>query len=345
VSARVRRHGERQNIDSLLDTMANVTGILVVLMAVTQISVGDAMERLRDQLLERPELSREALAAAASEAESLRAALAPRLGRRAELEAGLREGRSQLGALQRQIGASEEEVSALRSQPRDAAEAQRRVASVRGRARDLEQALAREQAAVAALERELASLPSAAITRDARLPDSRRASPGAAPVLYAIRHGRLTRLDARSLVEMLESAVWRATRATDVRALESSALLRAQAVEFFAMRDVGNADLRWRLFQEDDELVAHLEWRREDVGETLTELEQANSQFRAGLQRLNRTGSALQFLVWDDSFETYLAARQLSDRAGFAAGWEPFDAKEPLRHYLTHGRSRGVVID
>jgi hypothetical protein len=62
--ARRQRREESQNLDSLLDTMANVTGILVVLLAVTQISVGDAMARLREQLADRPELTREALALA-----------------------------------------------------------------------------------------------------------------------------------------------------------------------------------------------------------------------------------------------------------------------------------------
>ena len=44
---RQRRHTDSQNLDSLLDTMANVVGILVVLMAVTQMTVNDAMKRIR----------------------------------------------------------------------------------------------------------------------------------------------------------------------------------------------------------------------------------------------------------------------------------------------------------
>ena len=43
--ARARPRGE--NVDSLLDTMANVVGILIVLLAVTQMTVGDAMDRIR----------------------------------------------------------------------------------------------------------------------------------------------------------------------------------------------------------------------------------------------------------------------------------------------------------
>jgi len=38
-----------QNLDPLLDTMANVVGILVMLVAVTQLSVVDAVDRIRDE--------------------------------------------------------------------------------------------------------------------------------------------------------------------------------------------------------------------------------------------------------------------------------------------------------
>ena len=44
---RSRSSVDSQNLDSLLDTMANVVGILVVILAVTQISVGEAMKRIR----------------------------------------------------------------------------------------------------------------------------------------------------------------------------------------------------------------------------------------------------------------------------------------------------------
>ncbi len=42
-----RRAGfQGQNLDSLLDTMANVVGILIVLVAVTQLTLGDAVKRI-----------------------------------------------------------------------------------------------------------------------------------------------------------------------------------------------------------------------------------------------------------------------------------------------------------
>ena len=62
---RRRRGGATDNLDSLLDTMANAVGILIVLLAVTQISVSDAVARLRSELESRPELSQESFHAAA----------------------------------------------------------------------------------------------------------------------------------------------------------------------------------------------------------------------------------------------------------------------------------------
>ena len=44
-----RKGSEGQSLDSLLDTMANVVGILVVLVAVMQLAVGDAVERIVEE--------------------------------------------------------------------------------------------------------------------------------------------------------------------------------------------------------------------------------------------------------------------------------------------------------
>jgi len=43
---RRRRQSDDGNLDSLLDTMTNVVGILIILMAMTQIGVGDAVQRI-----------------------------------------------------------------------------------------------------------------------------------------------------------------------------------------------------------------------------------------------------------------------------------------------------------
>ena len=49
---RPRRKKALGSLDSLLDTMTNVVGILVILLAVTQLGVGDAVKRIRGALVE-----------------------------------------------------------------------------------------------------------------------------------------------------------------------------------------------------------------------------------------------------------------------------------------------------
>ena len=48
------------------------------------------------------------------------------------------------------------------------------------------------------------------------------------------------------------------------------------------------------------------------------------------------------FLVWDDSFDAYMAARSVADAGGFSAGWDPYDQHKPYRHDLIRpGRGGG----
>ena len=51
---RDRGQGAEQSMDSLLDTMANVVGILVVLVAVMQLAVGDAVDRIIEEGVRQP---------------------------------------------------------------------------------------------------------------------------------------------------------------------------------------------------------------------------------------------------------------------------------------------------
>jgi hypothetical protein len=343
-AARARRGGEAQNLDSLLDTMANVTGILVLLLVSTQLSVGDAVARLRDELVRRPELSRSAFEAAERDAAALREALAPLLPGAAENEALRRERRSELGGLRTQVSQLEAELQADRGTPRSQAELAERIAAAKQQAQASARAIERNQRAAAAARTELAALPAQAGTRDLRLPDPRPPPPGAAQVAFFCRHGRILRIDGAAMLDRLWDGVRRATGGTTPERLRASALDRARVVDYFRSTDVGSPDLRWHALEMDGELLAQLEWRRPDLGETREQIDSALSRYRSALLELPPRGVFFHFFVWDDSFEVYLAARELADRAGFAAGWTPYDAMRPFRQPLTQ-MAQTTLID
>jgi hypothetical protein len=341
---RRRRGGATDNLDSLLDTMANAVGILIVLLAVTQISVSDAVARLRSELESRPELSQESFHAAELEARELREALAPLLPTAGEKETLRREGRSELSGLRARVASLEAELAKIRDTPRGEAELTRSLAVSQAKARQLEQAITAEKRAALLASRELEALPTRAATRDLRLPDPRRPPRGGAQVIYFSRHGRIFRVDGGEMLKLLWDGVHRATGGTSRERLRGSSSDRDRVVQHFRRADIGSPSLRWHVLEAGGELMAQLEWRRTDLGETSAQITSALSRFRGDLLRYSPQGVYFHFFVWDDSFEVYTAARELSDRAGFSAGWTPFDAPRPFRQSLTQ-LDRNTLID
>jgi hypothetical protein len=303
-----------QNVDSLLDTMANVVGILIVLMAVTQLTVNDAMERIR--LWESEE------AASLHQATHVaRARLAERRGVDLEHTAEL----ARLRELLRQLKAQPETVP-----PQDATALATRLASQRMRAQRLRDSIREHQGKLSKLEILLsgAEARAQAQTRTVRLPDPRPAPAVAEEVKIFCRYGRVVdpRFDqlARELLEVTRAAP-------------------PPAARYFDSHDIGNELLRWRLVEDTALPAARLEWRSHTVGETLAELQSPNARFRTQLAERDTRTRFLHFYVWEDSFEVYAEARRLAEEAGFAAGWQPLPNGRPLD--FVQGPSSPTPVD
>ena len=133
------------------------------------------------------------------------------------------------------------------------------------------------------------------------------------------------------------TTLWRAIRSVTGH-LEFGVLTpieRARLVAHFQTRTIGQGGMRWHILDLGPrQLIAQLEWNSETLGESVAALDSPRSDFRRELQRVDPRRAYLGYFVWDDSFEVYLAARDQSNAAGFAAGWSAFGAHEPYRHNL-----------
>lgn len=290
-----------QNVDSLLDTMANVVGILIVLMAVTQLTVNDAMKRIRMWEHEESTHLREATRDARTQLAGIGGI---DLARSLEL-ARLRDYIGQLRAQPEKVTAKDSETLATD------------LASQRLRERRLKESLLGREAELTRLQI-LLSEAEARSREEAvavRLPDPRPAPAAAAEIKIFCRYGRVfdPRFDQLSseLVEVRRRAPPPATR-------------------YFEAYDVGNELLRWRLIETGTHLAARLEWRHTTIGETLAELQSPNARFRETLATHEPGSHFLLFYVWEDSFEVYMEARRLAEEARFAAGWQPFQKGRAL---------------
>jgi hypothetical protein len=307
-----RRADPLQNLDSLLDTMANVVGILVVVMAVTQIHVGDAMKRIRLYASEESA----ALGQRAAELEE-------RWSRIQAEDAGVHAEASRLEAALHQ----------LRALPAPDAGQE---AELERRIRRLEREIAERRESLEALQVRLAGMRElpAAFPSQVRLPDPRPAPPGARRVVFFCRRGRVIQVELSALEERASATF---------RELARQGLGPREIVSHFALHDVGNAWLRWRPFVRGDQLFAQLEWRRQRVGESRRELERDDSAYRRELAALAPARHYLVYYVWSDSFAEYLAARSLAEAQGFAAGWTPLEASGDLEYVVGRSRSEDPI--
>jgi len=86
--------------------------------------------------------------------------------------------------------------------------------------------------------------------------------------------------------------------------------------------------------------VAELDPEMVGRGEIVAVAQRPNSRFRRVLAA-NRPGSwCVNFAVWPDSYEAFLAVRKIAWNAGYDVGWYPMEPGEPLR--LRPGKS---IID
>lgn len=340
---RGRGESTSQNLDSLLDTMANVVGILIVVMAVTQITVGQAVKRIRylestDAATLADEESRE------RENRALEAQL-DELGRRWQsLSPSVEQADSNRNALRAHL--QRLESSDISPQAREAEESvlEDSVASDRERLLVLEEEVEQQREELAARRvrlREAAEERSSG-PFEVRMPDPRPAPPGAVEYVFFCRYGRVIPVDMVGLLDVMNEAL---PRGFGNRRPRPSEL--AQIVREFSSRNVGNADFRWSVFDRGlYGLAARLTWRDTQAGETTGWIEHPESHFRQTLRRERPRDRFLQFHVWSDSFEVYLAARKLAEERGFAVGWHAYDQKDEYEGLLTrHVPEDPVPID
>ena len=302
--------------------MANVVGVLVVVMAVTQISVGHAVKRI--------------FALASDEASELQQ-------RRADLSALWTELAPQAEAAQSELRRLEVHLRALRSDPAtaepsigDGATLEASLAQRRLRTRRLEEEIASHQTGLSHLRVELRDLPPgpAHATTRLRLPDPRPAAPGSSRVEFFCRYGRVLPVELALLEKRVISGVRRIV-GSESGSVQLQLRDLSRIVNHFRSHDVGSEELRWQVLDRGPgALIARLAWRGPQVGSTSDDLSRAGSGYRQLLAARVPGRHHFHYWVWSDSFQVYLEARRLAEERGFDAGWTAIDARREFEGNL-----------
>ncbi|MHA7837491.1 MAG: hypothetical protein ACX98W_08550 [bacterium] len=325
------RRGLPDNLDPLVDTLSNVVGILVMVVALTQIQVGDAIDRLMAVEAAERSPSSDPVgiaeggpgAAAASDLAQLEARRERVLARAGStLEGSLRAAETMLARVMEMPSGERTSVDA-------GGEALR--------ARILERRSELERARGSLADREAHAEALREVPRElvARLPDPEVLT-GREQWIFC-RHGRCYLASQAELVGAGESAIGRILvhhlDARTVRPDEYEAL-----AHYLRKKDIGHGPFVWR-FVTRPEPRARLVWTSRESGIEPSRLE-SSPALRRWLVARDPTKDFIRFHVWSDSFEAYLEARRIVETAGFRAGWKAYETGEELDLPVTFGSRR-----
>ena len=338
--ARAKGAAEGESLDSLLDTMANVVGILVVLVAVMQLAVGDAVDRIVEVGVREPatlpeveeaERDQEAVAEAIVAARGKLEALPPSARREGMLLESVRPLLEELEGL-----AGAREFAFQDQESLDAKLAERRESVVLSR-----RAVAGQREELARLDLLWESSLLENRPKLARLPDPRPPPRGAEEIVFFCRYGRVAPVDRQQMLNALNVGVEKALGDFRVPGEED----RPWLYNFFTKQRVGWENFYWRVRDRGPQtLFADMAWRDENSGEQAGELRLPGNRLAGDFEKHDPGKEYVRFWVWPDSFEVYLEARYLAEAAGFDVAWTAVPAGEEVgSNLLGSTRSRALI--
>ncbi len=314
------------NLDSMLDTLTNVVGILVIVLVTVQLSSQEAASRIA---AEATKIDPEEVARIEREAEEA--------ARKAEEAAeALEAERKEVRNPKQRLMTLESEAAVLDELAKQAdaqreAEARKRAAEMTAAEKKAQEAekLERErkeaEKRLEEMRRELENLPAlvAPPAKEVRLPDPRPAPPNTKELHVLCREGRLWVVD---LDDLREKAIKRADYVVRARKLDPDGDKWITEGERF-VEEFNKAPVKEDGFEMT--LIARgtvpylLLTRAEKSGQAAEDAIKGNGLLARTLRRTKPDAHIVRFFVWPDSFETYLTARAFTGERGYAAGWSP----------------------
>ncbi|MCH9654916.1 MAG: hypothetical protein K0U86_01810 [Planctomycetes bacterium] len=324
---RRKRSSGGASLDSLLDTMTNVVGILVIMLTVTQLGVGEAVERIKEAL---PEITDEDMDRSRKQVEDLESLLKLEKEQlqtvkdltQQKKNANLNEQKALIDKLKKELEKLKEIQINIVALKKQISERDQQVKSI-------EKTIVEKETELAEIKAKLAKTPDPGPTPDAKivnLPNPRDAPKEAKPIEYVCRGGRVIHVD----IPLLQNIALKAIAQSRLVTAQSQAVDCDKLVKLFQNRNVGNRDWRIRLKPAGGVPYLVLELRK-GRGETSERLRKSSALFRNQIQKVNPQLFYLNFRVWSDSYDTYLVAREYTTQRGVLAGWVALDSNSEFR--------------
>ncbi len=324
-------------LDSLLDTMTNVVGILVMVLIATQLGVKDAVSRISESEV----VDASALEAARQElllTKSQRDAIESQLNdlqpadhqeievKLADLRRQVQERRTELDREQvvanqfaLKIESDTKKAEQARKQIQEIADAKAKRESLQA---ELTKAIDQEASLKALLDEtpEQEVPPAKVVT----LPDPRPAPEGARQVTFLCTNNRVYPVAADDWRDGIRQKAEFLVKAKRLDRGPAVGVDKEQFIKEFKKANRRLSDEFFEVELYDAGIYPRLKFTpKPNSGATQDEVLKPRSRFQRLLARLDKTKYYARFIVLPDSFEVYLAARAVADEAGLLSGWDP----------------------
>ena len=302
------------SLDSLLDTITTVVGILIILLIVVQLGADSAVKRIVDEKKEEDSKKLMDLAmkqfdeqerALQKEKEQLQLKQASQNKEKQKLIQEIAQLEKQLVAKKKEIPPTPPKIQNLRQEK---SKLQKDQKAVEVKVKKVKGLLAK------------APKPSAqSLSKEVSLPDPKPAIAGSSPSRFLCRNGKIFPLNDFVLKQMVASKLGKADikpnqdKEYDGKRFLSVINGNKISTNFFTL--VGREDK--------DKVIRFTMERKDKFGEDEAKLKKLGSQYVKVLSSLSPQRNYLLYEVFPDSFGVYLAARDLANQRNFPAGWKP----------------------
>jgi hypothetical protein len=329
-----RKNGDDMgSLDSLLDTMTNVAGILIIVLVVTTLNVRDTVNRVRSTL---PEVSDAEVDAMQQEAVSASTELETIQEQIADVTPKIENAEPKIEDLRAKAAELREKQPISPDMKKAAAELEQlrlKIAEAKQAAANQKTALAKVEGELVAVKIKLKNRPEVAAPEPkvVRMPDPRPAPEGGVPEYFLCRNERVLHCDVEGIFEKAREAIFANAKAlaadgiVDEKDVKRTEFDGPKLVAFFKKRDLGNELFNVALRAFPDRTYALLDFtpKSPELGDTIRQMANTESKYYALVRQAKWKKKFAQYIVAPDGFEVYLAARRIAERSGLPAGWHP----------------------
>mgnify|MGYP006082367071 CR=1 FL=1 len=313
-----RRRGRSDSgqggLDSLLDTMTNVVGVLIVVLIVTQVKVSSAARRIRADLpevtVEMEEELRKKDVQVRARLEELKEpqAVTPEELKKARLELqNIMVQRAKVNVAEKELFRLEVDLETAR---KEVAELQLQMVAEGGE-------LAQIRSKLKESEKQLTSQKPKMV----RLPNPRVPEDGSKEVRMIVRGGKLLYFDRAGILERLSAKVAPRKDLKSSNPKMKNRYDREKIRKFLDSLKESDPDFRFEFnFHPNGTIILYC-YPRDGRGDAVEDLENPDARGRRVMAQAFGDRNYLRYFVTKDSFEHYVAMRRLAEKIQIPVGW------------------------